>query len=81
MELITHIYSIHLDKSNIFLELISINFASVLDGQTVAAKSLLFSENINSFKLSILFVRHRQIVQTQIRRYVLRRLMRVSTIC
>ena len=47
IELVTHIYSIHLDKSNIFLELISINFASVLGGQTVAAKSLLSSENIN----------------------------------
>ena len=40
-----------------------------------------FFFNEDGFKPSVLFVGHRQTVQTQIRRRILRRLIRVSTVC
>ena len=40
-----------------------------------------FSPYVNTYKPSVLFVGHRQPVQTQIRRRRTRRLIRVSTVC
>ena len=38
-------------------------------------------ENVNTYTPGVLFVGHRPIVQTQIRRRTRRRLIRVSTVC
>ena len=38
-------------------------------------------KNINPYKQGVLFVGHRQIVENQIRRRKMRRLIRFSTIC
>ena len=40
-----------------------------------------YLDMINPFKPSVLYVRHRQAMQTQIRRRTTRRLIRVSTVC
>ena len=42
---------------------------------------ILFQSNNNPYKPSVLFVRHRQTVQTQTRRRTTQRLIRASTVC
>ena len=60
----------------------------MLEGEsTSGSKKIIYKLNfsnstlLNPLEPSVLFVGHRQTVQTQIRRHRMRRLIRVSTVC